>query len=203
MAEADLSARLDRIEKTLARLDLGGWGPIVDPPPDDLPRWKNDWSRIRLIDLIRRLVPGGGKTDPPPDDLGRTGGGLLEARLGDILKRNPGWFTDPPPEDFLNVRVLDLIRRWRGGFTDPAPDDLAHVRLGELISRIPGGGFTDPSPDDLGRLTQSELESQLHKVNAEMVRLKSLERLMTDRLSALKAKAPPATGGVKPGGGAG
>src|SRR5262249_54361321 len=104
----------------------------------------------------------------------------------DILRRNPGWIADPPPDDFLNVRILDLIRRFRGGFSDPAPDDLSNVRLRDLIQRIPGGGFTDPSPEDIARLTRPELESQLHKINIEMVRLTSLERLIKERLNTIK-----------------
>jgi hypothetical protein len=185
MADTDLShvmKRLDAIERALGRLvGVGDFvNPAADPPPDDLPR--RGILNVRLIDLLRRLHWA---SDPPPSDLPRAG--LLSARLGEIVARNPGWFTDPPPEDFLNVRVLDLIRRYRGGFTDPAPEDLAGVRLRDLIERIPGGGFTDPSPEDLGRLTRSELEGHLHKLNAEMVRLKSLERLINERLQASKS----------------
>lgn len=177
----DIAKRLDRIEQV-----LGGLGDLINPvapPPDDLGRARLDISRLRLIDLIRHLIPKG---DPPPLDLTRFRGDVLQARLAEIVQRNPGWFTDPPPEDFLNVRLLDLIRRWRGGFTDPAPADLGNVRLRELIQRIPGGGFTDPSPDDLAKLTKPELESQLHKVSTELVRLKSLERLITERLEMSK-----------------
>jgi hypothetical protein len=116
--------------------------------------------------------------DPPPDDI-------VRRRIQDIVLRNPGWITDPPPEDFLNVRILDLIRRYRGGFTDPAPDDLANVRLRDLLQRIPGGGVSDPSPEDLSRLTRVELESHIHRINAEMIRLQSMERLMTERLDEI------------------
>ncbi len=174
--------RLDRIEQKLSRASvLDDLINPVDPPPDDLGRIRPEILGLRLIDLIRKFrIPKG---DPPPFDSVRFQGNVLQERLGDILQRNPGWFTDPPPDDFLNVRVLDLIRRYRGGFTDPAPDDLAGVRLRDLIQRIPGGGFTDPPPDDIGRLSRPELEAQLHKINAELVRLKSLERLITDRLS--------------------
>ncbi len=174
-----LNLRLADLLKRL-RPGLGG-----DPPPDDLGRFDRaelsaEILNLRLSDLLRRILPGRGG-DPPPRDLVR--GSILEARLGEIYQRNPGWFADPPPEDFLNVRLLDLIRRWRGGYTDPAPDDLAGVRLRDLMQRIPGGGFSDPPPDDIARLTKPELEAQLHRINAEMVRLKSLERLISDRLS--------------------
>ena len=184
MTDPNITQRLDRIERILERLNvLDDLINPVDPPPDDLGRIRPDLLQLRLIDLIRRIIIKG---DPPPTDLSRLRGSVLEARLGDILRRNPGWIVDPPPDDFLNVRILDLIRRFRGGFTDPAPDDLANVRLRDLIQRIPGGGFTDPSPEDIARLTTPELESQLHKINTEMVRLTSLERLIKERLSTLK-----------------
>jgi hypothetical protein len=188
MANPDLGSlaqRLDRIERALARFSVLDdlINPVVDPPPDDLARIRPELLRLRLIDLIRHLIPKG---DPPPDDLVRWRGSPLEARLGEILRRNPGWFVDPPPEDFLNVRLLDLIRRWRGGFTDPAPEDLGNVRLRDILQRIPGGGIVDPPPEDIARLTKAEVEAQLHKINAEMVRLKSLERLFHERLGSLK-----------------
>ena len=176
-----LSARLGDLIKHL-RPGLGG-----DPAPDDIGRFgrgelASNILNLRLSDLLRGRLPGR-HGDPPPRDFVRAN--AVEARLRDILSRNPGWFSDPPPEDFLNVRILDLIRRWRGGFTDPAPDDISGVRLRDLLQRVPGGGFSDPPPDDISRLTKSEIESQLHRVNAEMVRLKSFERLLTDRLGKL------------------
>lgn len=185
----DVMLRLDRIEQSLSRLSvLDDLIDPVDPSPEDIVRIRPDIFRMRLIDLIRQLIPKG---DPPPDDLVRGRGSVFQARMGTILQRNPGWFTDPPPEDFLNVRILDLIRRWRGGFTDPAPDDLTNVRLRDLLQRIPGGGFTDPSPEDIGRLTRPELEAHLHKVNTEMIRLKSLERLISDRLGQSPERQGP------------
>jgi hypothetical protein len=180
----DVAQRLDRIERLLARLNiLDDLISPVDPPPDDLVRIHPELFQLRLIDLIRQFIPKG---DPPPNDVVRVQGRVVEARLGDILRRNPGWFVDPPPEDFLNVRILDLIRRYRGGFSDPAPDDLSNVRLRDLLQRIPGGGIVDPGPEDLARLTKTELEAQLHKVNTEMVRLRSFERLINERLGTLK-----------------
>lgn len=179
---AILSKRMEALEKAIIHLK----GPQGDPPPDDLGHWRWDIVR-RLQDLERffqRHFPRTG--DPPPDDLGRLGSDLVRTRLGDLLRVNPGWFTDPPPDDFLNVRVLDLIRRFRGGFTDPAPDDLGNIRLRDLLQRIPGGGVTDPSPEDLNRMTLSEVETQLHKIGAELVRLKSIERVMQERVQQLK-----------------
>lgn len=176
-----LNSRLSDLIKRL-RPGLGG-----DPPPEDLGRFgRGELAagilNLRLSDLLKGRLPGRGG-DPPPRDFVRAN--TVTARLEELLTRNPGWFSDPPPEDFLNVRILDLIRRWRGGFTDPAPDDIAGVRLRDLLQRVPGGGFSDPPPDDISRLTKSEIESQLHRVNAEMVRLKSFERLLTDRLGKL------------------
>ena len=180
---AVLARRLEAVEKTLIpfRPQRG------DPPPDDVPRVQIDILR-RLEALERAFVqlkidP---RTDPSPEDYVGLNASLVRSRLGEIVARNPGWITDPPPDDFLNVRVLDLIRRFRGGFTDPAPEDLAHVRLRDLLSRIPGGGFTDPSPEDVGRLTLSELKSHLHRLGAEMVRLRALERVMQERVQQLE-----------------
>jgi hypothetical protein len=127
--------------------------------------------------------------DPPPDDFVNWKGTFMRDRLAQLVQFNPSWFSDPPPDDFLNVRVLDLIRRFRGGFTDPAPDDLAHIKLKDLLQRIPGGGFTDPSPEEITKLTTIELETHIHKLGAEIVRLKSLERLMQDRLGQVQKHA--------------
>ena len=209
-----LAQRLDRIEQALGRLSvLTDLLNTVDPPPDDLGRVRSDLRAllsllrppvgdpavtdlVRILasrrpiadpavsDLVRRLAMRRPIADPAVSDLVRSGA-TVEERLNEILARNPGWFADPPPEDFLNVRVLDLIRRWRGGFTDPAPEDLANLRLRDLLQRIPGGGISDPPPEDIARLTKPEIESQLHRINAETVRLKSLERLLNERLSSL------------------
>jgi hypothetical protein len=197
MAHVDLDTlaqRLDRIEHALSRLNiLNDLLNTVDPPPDDLGRSRSVLAELinlarrgpivdpAVSDLVRSLARRRPIADPAVTDLVRSGSSM-EQRLNELLTRNPGWFADPPPEDFLNVRVLDLIRRWRGGFTDPAPEDIANLRLRDVLQRIPGGGFTDPAPDDIARLARPELEAQLHKINAEMVRLKSLERLINDRL---------------------
>jgi hypothetical protein len=202
MADTDLGSvtqRLDRIEQALARLSvLGDLINSVDPPPEDLTRTRTELGLLlqlmqrrphgdpAVLDLVRRRPIA----DPAVADRVRSAGAVAE-RLNEILQLHPGWFTDPPPEDFLNVRLLDLIRRWRGGFTDPAPEDIANVRLRDLLQRIPGGGISDPAVADLARLTRPELETQLHKVSAEMVRLKSVERMLNDRLSQTKEVKQP------------
>lgn len=176
--------RLENVEQLLSRLSIfDDLINPVDPAPDDIVRFRPDLLNLRLRDLLRDIITKG---DPPPRDLTRVRADAVRSRLGELMVRNPGWFTDPPPEDFLNVRVLDLIRRYRGGFADPPPEDLANVRLRDLLQRIPGGGITDPGPEDLGRLSRSELETQLHRINTELVRLKSLERMVSERLSNMK-----------------
>ena len=184
MADTDLagiSQRLDRIEQILSQIRIP---PFVDPAPEDIARLRPDVFHLRLIDLIRNTITKG---DPPPSDLGRAG---VEARVSQLFQRRPGWIADPPPEDFLNLRLLDLIRRWRGGTTDPAPEDLANVRLGDLLRQPvhfpPVHQPGDPGPDDIARLSRQEVEEQVHKVNAEVVRLQSLGKLLNERLGQLK-----------------
>jgi len=183
----DVLSRLDRIERQLADLSfLRNLVNPVDPSPEDIARLRGDPEFGQLAEALRQLVRIPHRGDPAPSD--RVRWGVVQARLADLLTRNPSWFSDPPPEDFLNVRVLDLIRRWRGGFSDPAPDDLGGVRLRDLLQRIPGGGISDPSPEDLGRLSKTEVETQLHRVSSELVRLRALERLLDERLKSFEQK---------------
>jgi hypothetical protein len=183
MAEQEprlLEVRLHRVENLLVELldllgtALGGFRrPHGDPPAEDLAR-RRPHGDPPAADLARRPI-----ADPAAPDF-------VRQRLSEIMQARPGWFTDPPPEDFLNVRILDLIRRFRGGFTDPAPSELADVRLRDLLSRVPGGGFTDPGPDDIKRLSTVELETTVHRINAEMLRLKSLQGVLEQRLTDLR-----------------
>ena len=185
MSDIDIAALVKRIE-ALEKVAIHFKAPQGDPPPDDLGHWRsNVFARMQDIErLLARLKFT--IADPPPDELGYLRPDMVRSRISDLARLQPGWFTDPPPDDFLNVRVLDLIRRYRGGFTDPVPEDFANVRLKDVLQRIPGGGIVDPGPEDIGRLTVTEIETQLHKIGAESVRLKSIERLMHDRLQQLK-----------------
>ena len=95
----------------------GGWGPVVDPPPYDLPWWlRSGWRPQWPIHV-----------DPPPDAWGwggRSGGG------------RPSW---PPHVDPLpwggGRSVPSWPWRWPGGPVDPPPDQW-----------IGGGAFGGRSP---------------------------------------------------------
>lgn len=84
---------------------------------------------------------------------------------------------DPPPDDFVRLRpdlfqtrLIDLIRGIRIN-ADPPPDDIIRFR-GDLVGTI-------------ARLSRAEVEEQIHKVNAELVRLRSVEQMLNDRLANL------------------
>jgi hypothetical protein len=47
----------------------------------------------------------------------------------------------------------------------------------------------DPPPEDVARLTATELEATARAVSADLVRLKSIEGLLNDRLKELGKKA--------------
>lgn len=85
--------------------------------------------------------------------------------------------VDPPPDDFVRLRpdifqtrLIDLIRLIRPN-VDPPPDDIIRFR-GDLVSTI-------------SRLSRAEVEEQIHKVNAELVRLRSVEQMLNERLANL------------------
>jgi hypothetical protein len=167
MADSDLALivqRLDRIERRLGAIgDL--ISPVADPPPDDLVRLRPDIFQRRLIDLIRDVIIKG---DPPPFDFtrfraGGVAGGATEAGISDIFRRIR-WIADPPPEDLWNLRLRDLIARIPGA----------------------GGGVADPAPDDIARLSKAEVEGLVHQVNAELVRLQSVEKLLNERLASFE-----------------
>ncbi len=86
-------------------------------------------------------------------------------------------------------RIEQLLthRPGPGPIVDPAPEDT--VRGGVHASaihlpHIPPKG--DPAPIDLARLSRQEVQEQLHQVNAEVVRLQSLGKMLNERLGQLK-----------------
>lgn len=84
-------------------------------------------------------------------------------RIEQLLTHRPGPIVDPGPEDTV-----------RGG---------THASAVHLPS-LPHRG--DPPPSDIARLSRQEVEEQLHSINAEVVRLQSLGKVLNERLGQLK-----------------
>lgn len=148
--------------------------------------WQNAIVQARLDYIVRLLeywativVPNiPPQVDPAATDTVRAG--AMQAESYYRPRPGPGPIIDPAATDLRNVRMLDLVRRIRGGFVDPAVTDLANLRLGDLLGRI--GPIPDPPPEDIARLSTVELEAQIHGINAEIVRLKSIEQMLSKRL---------------------
>jgi hypothetical protein len=143
-----------------------GVGPIVDPAASD---------RVRLAEaLLRRPPPG----DPAATDRVR----LAEA----LLRRPPP--GDPAASD--RVRLAELLLR-RPPHGDPAVSDRVRLEgvdpiVAEWIARLLAG--VDPPPEDIARLTAGEIEAATRAVAEDIVRLKSIEGLLNERLKELKDK---------------
>jgi hypothetical protein len=88
-------------------------------------------------------------------------------------------------------RIEQLIIRHPGlgpgPIVDPGPEDTVrggtHGSAAHLPS-LPHRG--DPPPSDLARLSRQEVQEQLHQINAEVVRLQSLGKMLNERLGQLK-----------------
>ncbi len=86
-------------------------------------------------------------------------------------------------------RIEQLLthRPGPGPIVDPGPEDTvrsgAHASAVHLPS-LPHRG--DPPPSDIARLSRQEVQDQLHQVNAEVVRLQSLGKMLNERLGQLK-----------------
>lgn len=154
-----LHQRLSRIEALVAKIEFDSTGVHVKP-----------------------------NVDPSPVDYARID------RFSDFAM--PGSFTDPAPDDFTSnlqsiysARLIDLLHRWKGGFTDPSPNELARIRLSDLvaIAKFPIPKPGDPGPEEIGHLSRVELEGQLHRVSAELVRLRDSERMIKQRLDGMAA----------------
>lgn len=134
-------------------------------------------QRIDLIEaildragIIDAVIDGtfGPHVDPAPEDLGRIGSFGMAGRFG-------GWVADPSPDDLgrlgISERLLAALKGWR----PPRPGD--------------------PSPLDLSRLSKLQLEIALHGVEAERVRLDSMESLLKQQLDDVQAQAGNANAG--------
>ena len=141
-------------------------GPIVDPAVTD---------RVRLAESLLRRPPQG---DPAAAD---------RVRLAELLLRRPH-HGDPPVTD--RVRLAELLLR-RPPHGDPPASDRVRLEgldplLAEWIGRLLTGG--DPPPEDIARLTVAELEATLQTVSEDVVRLRSIEGLLGERLQELREK---------------
>ena|SRR5215469_14074193 len=207
-----IDARLTYVEQILAALGLIN---PVDPPPPDVSRLGGAQleafhrpgpivdpavtDRVRLAELLLRRPPQG---DPPATDRVRLAESLLQrppqgdpaatdrVRLAELLLRRPH-HGDPPVTD--RVRLAELLLR-RPPHGDPPASDRVRLEgvdplLAGWIDRLLTGG--DPPPEDIARLTVGELEATLQAVSEDVVRLRSIEGLLGERLQELREK--PAT----------
>ena len=182
-------ARLSYLEEILASLLIS-----VDPPPPDVARggFQAEFrrrpggpivdpavsDRLRLAELLLRRPPPG---DPAVSDRVR----LAEA----LLHRPPQ--GDPAVSD--RVRLAEALLR-RPPHGDPAVSDRVRLEVGEIdpivaewIARLLAG--VDPPTEDLTRLTAGELAATARVVAADIVRLKSIEGLLKERLQEVNARA--------------
>jgi len=166
-----LDARLSYIEQILAQL-----GAIIDPPPPDV-------SRLGGVQLEARRRTGGGPgpiVDPAASD---------RVRLAELLvQRKP--HGDPAVSDRVRLAEALLHRPPHG---DPAVADRVRLEVGnvdpiiaEWIARLLIN--VDPPPEDLARLTATEVEAATRAVSTNIVRLKSIEGLLNERLKELGGK---------------
>ncbi len=165
-----LAKRIDYLVQALEKAgilnELSGHSPIADPAP---------WDHRQIY-------------DPPPWDLGRLEK-VIDYRLNKVFEKQ--FKTDPPPFDFLNIKLADLVYNYRRGLNYHLPRKLANVSLRELMEYIPGDEVTDPVPMDIAHLSIAELENQLHKINNELVRLESLKGLYNTRLKEISLSSKP------------
>ena len=139
-------------------------GPIVDPAVSD---------RVRLAESLLRRPPQG---DPAAAD---------RVRLAELLLRRPQP-GDPAVSD--RVRLAELLLR-RPPHGDPPASDRVRLEgldpiLAEWIARLLHGG--DPPPEDIARLTANELEATVRAVSEDIVRLRSIEGLLNERLKEVR-----------------
>lgn len=102
------------------------------------------------------FVPPGGFVVDPAPWGG--GGGWISGGWG----RPPGVVVDPAP--------------WGGGGGWGRPP----------VITAPSGPIGDPAPFDISRFTLTQLETSLHSIAADKARLDSTEKLIKERIKALK-----------------
>ena len=115
-------------------------------------------ERSGILDSIIQSV------DPPPDDIGRVSGFAGGGLAGGGLIGGISPVADPAPDDYV---------RWIGG---------SRINLAEILRRFRPG---DPAPIDISRFNRVQLESALASINAEKVRLESLESMVKGQLESM------------------
>ena len=179
-----VEARLSYLEQILATLGLIN---PVDPAPSDLSRLGGAElqslhrpivdpavsDRVRLAEALLRRPPHG---DPAVND---------RVRLAELLLRRPP-HGDPAVSD--RTRLAEALLR-RPPHGDPPASDRVRLEgvdpiVAELIARLLIHG--DPPPEDIARLTASELEASVRVVSEDIVRLRSIEGLLNERLKELR-----------------
>src|SRR5713101_1955582 len=139
-------------------------------------------ARLSYLEQVLAALGLINSVDPPPSDISRLGGAQFEAF------RRPGPIVDPAVTD--RVRLAEsLLRRPPHG--DPPASDRVRLEgvdplLAEWIGRLMTGG--DPPPEDIAGLTVGELEATLLSVSEDVVRLRSIEGLLGERLQELREK---------------
>jgi hypothetical protein len=185
----DVLLRLDDRVSQLEQAFAGGSNPAAEAFVYRRPNVDpavTDRVRVRQLEQLLRVRP------PQPGDPAAAD--LVRARTQDILG-NLAWSVDPPPDEIrnasiLNASVLELVNAYRKGFIDPPPPDLANIRLVDLLTQRARNIIIDPAPTDYTRLnTVEELESRKHAINAEKIRLDSLERQIDERIATIKAQS--------------
>ena len=182
-----IEARLSYLEQILAALGLIN---PVDPAPSDI-------SRLGATQLEAFRRPGGPIVDPAVSDRVRLAESLLRRppqgdpaatdrmRLAELLLRRPHP-GDPAVSD--RVRLAELLLR-RPPHGDPPASDRVRLEgvdpiIGEWIARLLSG--VDPPPEDIARLTAGEIETTVRAVSEDIVRLRSVEGLLNERLKELR-----------------
>ena len=135
-------------------------------------------ARLSYLEQILATLGLINPVDPAPSDLSRLGGAELQSlhrpivdpavsdrvRLAEALLRRPP-HGDPPASDRVRLEGIDPI-------------------VSEWIARLLIHG--DPPPEDIARLTASELEASVRVVSEDIVRLRSIEGLLNERLKELR-----------------
>ena len=138
-------------------------------------------ARLSYLEQILAALGLINPVDPAPSDISRLGAAQLEA-----FRRPGGPIVDPAVSD--RVRLAEsLLRRPPHG--DPPASDRVRLEgvdpiIGEWIARLLSG--VDPPPEDIARLTVGEIETTVRAVSEDIVRLRSVEGLLNERLKELR-----------------